>query len=100
MVKSHRYAATDADRPATGISFESAKNFAKWSGKRLLRADEWQPALETLGFIPAGMRTWEWVDDGRDDARDHPVRRVPDGAARRKSTDARDVTFRLALSPK
>jgi serine/threonine-protein kinase len=100
VVKAHRYAPADADRPVTGVSFDEARNFAKTRGKRLLRPDEWEPALDTLGFIPAGMRTWEWIDDGRDDARDHAVRRVPDGAARRRATDDKDVTFRLARTPR
>jgi hypothetical protein len=98
VVKTHKFAADDADRPVTGVSFEAARSYAKQRGKRLLRADEWPPARDTLGFIPAGMRTWEWVDDGKE-GKDHPVRRVPDDAARRKSSDDRDVTFRLAEDP-
>jgi hypothetical protein len=80
------------------VTFDAARGYAKQRGKRLLRADEWPPARDTLGFIPAGMRTWEWVDDGKD-GKDHSVRRVPDDAAKRKSTDDRDVTFRLAEDP-
>jgi hypothetical protein len=41
------------------------------------------------------MRTWEWVDDGKD-GKDRAVRRVPDDAARKKATGDKDVTFRLA----
>jgi formylglycine-generating enzyme required for sulfatase activity len=96
VVKTHHVPAGEADRPVTGVGYDAARSFAHAQGKRLLRADEWQPALDTLGFIPAGMRTWEWVDDGHDTAREHAVRRVPDGSARRRSTDAHDVTFRLA----
>jgi len=94
-VKGHRFAADDADRPVTGVSFEAARSYARQRGKRLLRADEWPPARDTLGFIPAGMRTWEWVDDGKD-GKDRAVRRVPDDSSRKKAAGDKDVTFRLA----
>ena len=80
----------------TGVSFDYAKTYAKMRGKRLLRDDEWTAALDTLGFAPAGMRTWEWVDDGKAEAKQRPVRRVNEGKATRKPAGGKDITFRLA----
>jgi serine/threonine-protein kinase len=96
LIRSHRFARSAADRPVTGVSHDYAKAYAKMRGKRLLRDSEWQPALDTLGFVPAGMRTWEWIDDGREEAKDRPVRRVNEGADRRKPSGGKNITFRLA----
>jgi eukaryotic-like serine/threonine-protein kinase len=95
-VRSHHYPAAEANRPVTGISYENAKNFAKLSGKRLLRDGEWTLALDTLGFVPAGMRLWEWVDDGRESDRERAVRRVNEGKDKRKASGDKTITFRLA----
>ncbi|MNC98250.1 hypothetical protein D3C83_161530 [compost metagenome] len=65
-------------------------------GKRLLDADEWQRALDTLGFVPAGMRMWEWIDDDAPTAKVRSVRRVNDGKATRKPAGDKETTFRLA----
>ncbi len=86
----------NADRPVTRISFEEARTYAKLRGTRLVRVDERQPALDTLGFVPAGMSTWEWVDDGAASSKLRPVRRVNDGKARRKPGGDKNTTFRLA----
>jgi serine/threonine-protein kinase len=95
-MKTHRFARGADDEPVTKVSFDLAKQYAGLQGKRLLRAAEWSPALATRDFVPAGMRLWEWVDDGDPAHADRPVRRVNDGAARRKAAGAADVTFRLA----
>jgi serine/threonine-protein kinase len=97
LTRGHRYAPEDADKPVVGVSFEAARAYARARGRRLLRPDEWPAARDTLGFIPAGMRIWEWVDDGAPGAKERPVWRVPDERARKKAAGERDVTFRLAL---
>jgi serine/threonine-protein kinase len=96
FVKSHKIPSGEADRPVTSVSFDAARGYARQRGKRLLRIDEWQSALDTLGFVPAGMRTWEWVDDGVAKPKTRPVRRVNDGREQRKPAGDKTTTFRLA----
>jgi hypothetical protein len=96
LIRSHRFSAKTAKQPVTGISFDYAQSFAKLKNKRLVRADEWPLALATDGFTPAGMKTWEWVDDGNTSAPDRPVRRAPDGEARKPAAGSATITFRLA----
>jgi hypothetical protein len=96
LVRTHRHKAAEADRPVTGVSFDAARDYARARGKRLLHADEWPAALDTLGFVPAGMRTWEWVDDGLPTAKLRPIRRVNDGNGQRSGTGNAATTFRLA----
>ena len=78
-----------------GASFANAQAYATAQGKRLLRADEWEAAEGTAGFAPAGMTTWEWVDDGVAAKKDRAVRRQ-DKSDRRPVRGAPDVAFRLA----
>jgi formylglycine-generating enzyme required for sulfatase activity len=99
LIRSHRYAKGAADRPVTGVSHDYAQAYAKMRGKRLVRDGEWQAALDTLGFVPAGMTTWEWVEDGKPDAKDRPVRRVNEGTDRRNPAGGKEITFRLAKDP-
>jgi serine/threonine-protein kinase len=96
LIRSHKYKKADADRPVTGVSFDYARAYAKMRGMRLLGVDEWKTALDTFGFVPAGMRTWEWVDDGKDEAKTRPVRRVNEGKDTRKPAGDKTITFRLA----
>jgi hypothetical protein len=96
LIRSHRYAKKDADRPVTGVSFDYARAYARMRGLRLLRVEEWKTALDTFGFVPAGMTSWEWVDDGKPEARRRPVRRVNDGKDLRKPAGHKTITFRLA----
>jgi serine/threonine-protein kinase len=96
LIRSHKYKKADADRPVTGVSFDYARTYARMRGMRLLGVDEWKTALDTFGFVPAGMRTWEWVDDGKDEAKKRPVRRVNEGKDTRKPSGDKTITFRLA----
>jgi hypothetical protein len=94
---SWHYAAEAAHDPVVGLPFAAAREYARARGKRLVRDGEWQAALDTLGFVPAGMRFWEWVDDGSaDDKADKAVRRVEGGAAKHPAHGDKATTFRLA----
>ncbi len=95
VVRAHRFPAAEADRPVVGVAWKDARAYAAAKGKRLLRIDEWDAALGTLGFVPAGMEIWEWVDDGQT-AGDRPVRRVNDGAGKRHPGGDKATAFRLA----
>jgi hypothetical protein len=96
LIPSHKYDLADADKPALGVSYDYAVEYARLRGKRLLRTVEWPLALDTLGFTPAGMRTWEWVDDGAGTQAQESVRRVNNGVAMRSAAGDKTVTFRLA----
>jgi hypothetical protein len=98
VVKGHKYPAADADRPVVNVSWKDAKAYAAARGKRLLKAEEWDPALATFGFVPAGMEIWEWVDDGGSTG-DRPVRRVNEGVGKHKAGGDKATTFRLAQDP-
>ena len=95
-VKAHRYAKALGDRPVTGASFAQAQAYARKRGKRLLRTDEWDRALAADRFAPAGMRIWEWVDDGVPSARERHVRKGGE-SGHRPPAGRPDIGFRLAL---
>ena len=93
----HHVPPDELSAPLIGLSYTAARDYAHARGKRLIRDAEWQSALDTFGFAPAGMRYWEWVDDGTEDsARDHAVRRVEGGVSRHPSHGDKYTTFRLA----
>lgn len=48
-----------ADRPVVGISWEQANAYARWMGKRLPTAEEWECAMRYPDFplVPWGRRT-------------------------------------------
>jgi serine/threonine-protein kinase len=94
LIKSHRFARSQADRPVTGISHAYAAEYAKMRGKRLLGDAEWDAAQTTLA-LTAKSKLWEWVANQDEGAPDRPVRR-PSGAARKKAGGDSSVTFRLA----
>jgi hypothetical protein len=92
----HKFATKDADRPVTGIPYDYAAQYARARGGRLLRADEWDHAIVTPSFVPAGMKLWEWVDEGDRDRKLRAVRGVTDRDEFRKVSGDATVTFRLA----
>ncbi len=94
---SHRFKPAEADRPVEGVSYDLAAQYAAFRGKRLLEVTEWQAALDTVNFVPAGMRVYEWVDDASGPAApDRAVRGVNGGEKRVKASGDPTVTFRLA----
>jgi serine/threonine-protein kinase len=74
------------------IKYDEAQAFARTSGGRLLRADEWTAASTTPGFISMdGM--WEWVESPKEN---RSV--VQHGKSQpRPDKEHKDVTFRMAM---
>jgi tRNA A-37 threonylcarbamoyl transferase component Bud32 len=60
----HKIPRGQDDKPVTGVSYNFARAYAQTSGKRLLRAGEWEPAMATMGVVRA-LGLFEWVDDGQ-----------------------------------
>jgi hypothetical protein len=95
FIAKHKFLKKDAKRPVTDVPYDYAVEYARFRKKRLLRADEWDAAIATPTFVPAGMKLTEWVDDGGKGA-DRPVRGVNGKAARVKPEGDPTITFRLA----
>lgn len=55
------------DDPATQVSLEEARAYARWCGARLPDEFEWQLAME--GVERPGMRVWNWTDSEHSDGR-------------------------------
>ena len=95
----HKYARKDADRPVVDVPYDYAVEYARSQGKRLVRASEWDAAVATPSFVPAGMKLVEWIDDGSGkagSAADRGVRGVNGSAARKPPAGDVSTTFRLA----
>ncbi len=88
----------ELNAPMTEVSFAEARGYASKAGRRLMTPTEWDLAIITDGFSPAGMLLWEWVDDGgtASDPRQRPLRKAPVGTDQRPPTRYKDVAFRLA----
>ncbi|MCC6998534.1 MAG: protein kinase [Deltaproteobacteria bacterium] len=88
----------EANAPMTDVSFAEARGYASKAGRRLMTPAEWDLAIITDGFSPAGMLLWEWVDDGgtASDPKQRPLRKAPVGTDQRPPTRYKDVAFRLA----
>ena len=89
----------ESTQPVVDVGFQEARAYAAKLKKRLLTPDEWELAIVTVGFTPAGMLLWEWVDDGgkQTAGKQRPVRKAPMGAKLRDVRGWKDVTFRLAM---
>lgn len=62
--------ATDpGSRPATGVTFARAQQFAAWAGGRLPTEDEWQLAARQPGFERRRPAVWNWTESARSDGR-------------------------------
>jgi eukaryotic-like serine/threonine-protein kinase len=96
LIKTHKFPTAEKNSPVTNVSFEYAKAYAKMRGKRLVTAGEWDSVQLTNGFAPAGMKYWEWVDDGKPSDKQRPVRRPNGGESKRPATGDKVTTFRLA----
>jgi formylglycine-generating enzyme required for sulfatase activity len=95
----HKFAKKDAKRPVLGVPYDYALEYARFRHKRLIRAEEWDAAVATPSFVPAGMKIVEWLDDGSGSAgsaADRAVRGVNGKAARKPPTGDQTTTFRLA----
>lgn len=61
--------APSAGRPATGVTFARARQFAAWAGGRLPTEDEWQLAAALPGFARREPLVWNWTESERSDGR-------------------------------
>jgi serine/threonine-protein kinase len=81
------------DDPVINVSYDEAQAYARTTGGRLLRADEWTAASTTAGFI-SHDGLWEWVESPPNNG--HQV--VQHGkSATRPDKEQKDVTFRMAV---
>lgn len=62
-------ASRDAERPATGMTFARAREYAAWAGGRLPTEDEWQLAAAQPGFIRRTPEVWNWTESEHSDGR-------------------------------
>jgi serine/threonine-protein kinase len=92
----HKFAAKAADQPVTGVSYDYAAEYARFRGGRLVRVGEFDAAAAVPSFVPAGMRLFEWVDDGDETAATQNVRGVNGASSRKKAAGDATVTFRIA----
>jgi hypothetical protein len=78
------------ERPATGVPFARARDFAAWAGGRLPTEDEWQLAAEAPGFGRREPLVWNWTESEHSDGRTRFVM-LKGGAAHR--SDGSDWYF-------
>ncbi|MFD5224340.1 SUMF1/EgtB/PvdO family nonheme iron enzyme [Microbacterium sp. NPDC058342] len=62
-------ASRDPDRPATGVTFARAREYASWAGGRLPSEDEWQLAAALPGFERRAPEVWNWTESEHSDGR-------------------------------
>lgn len=99
-VRAELYRTVFADHKQTGpagevvsVTYVKARSFAKTKGNRLLRADEWQKASTTPGFMASTAGLLEWVEPGAD--RKNVIGHGK-ADARPDDKEFKDVTFRMA----
>lgn len=61
--------ARDPERPATGVTFARAREYAAWVGGRLPTEDEWQLAASGPGFVRRRPEVWNWTESEHSDGR-------------------------------
>lgn len=59
----------DSERPATGVTFARAREYAAWVGGRLPSEDEWQLAAALPGFRRRTPEVWNWTESEHSDGR-------------------------------
>lgn len=59
----------DPERPATGVTFARAREYAAWAGGRLPTEDEWQLAASKPGFVRRIPEVWNWTESEHSDGR-------------------------------
>ncbi|HCS61824.1 MAG TPA: hypothetical protein DIW46_10605 [Microbacterium sp.] len=62
-------AGRDPERPASGVTFARAREYAAWVGGRLPSEDEWQLAATQLGFSRRTPEVWNWTESEHSDGR-------------------------------
>jgi len=80
------------DDPVVLIKYDEARSFATTSNRRLLRADEWEAASTSPGFIAVdGLYEWVESPEGRRTVVQHGK------SDTRADKEHKDVTFRMAM---
>lgn len=59
----------DPERPATGMTFARAREYAAWVGGRLPTEDEWQLAASDPAFTRRAPEVWNWTESEHSDGR-------------------------------
>jgi serine/threonine protein kinase len=90
--RKHKIPKNAAAKPVTGVAYTFARAYAQTAHKRMLRADEYDAAARSAGFV-AAPALWEWVDAGKDPQN---TVRSPGKTATRTADAPKDVTFRFA----
>jgi len=63
----------DPDSPATEVSLDDARAYARFAGTRLPTEDEWQIAAGHASFTRGVPAVWEWTESEHSDGRTHFV---------------------------
>ncbi|MBT2484716.1 MULTISPECIES: SUMF1/EgtB/PvdO family nonheme iron enzyme [unclassified Microbacterium] len=77
----------DPERPATGVTFARAREYAAWAGGRLPTEDEWQLAAAQPGFVRRTPEVWNWTDSEHSDGRTRFVMLKGGSAHRSEGSD-------------
>jgi len=79
--------ARDPERPATGVTFARAREYASWAGGRLPTEDEWQLAAGLPGFARRTPEVWNWTESEHSDGRTRFVMLKGGSAHRSEGSD-------------
>lgn len=80
-------ASRDPERPATGMTFARAREYAAWAGGRLPTEDEWQLAAAQPGFVRRTPEVWNWTESEHSDGRTRFVMLKGGSAHRSEGSD-------------
>jgi hypothetical protein len=80
-------ASRDPERPATGVTFARAREYAAWVGGRLPTEDEWQLAASAAGFRRRTPEVWNWTESEHSDGRTRFVMLKGGSAHRSEGSD-------------
>ncbi|QLD11952.1 SUMF1/EgtB/PvdO family nonheme iron enzyme [Microbacterium oleivorans] len=79
--------ARDPERPATGVTFARAREYAAWVGGRLPTEDEWQLAASDPAFHRRSPEVWNWTESEHSDGRTRFVMLKGGSAHRSEGSD-------------